>query len=53
MEKLKFYDFKFRKSFHSDEYKYVVKNTSKGKVKFAVAEAPSRTKSWRIVGRSS
>ena len=38
-----------RKAFHSDEYVYVVKDTSRGKVQFAVTDAPSGVKSWRIV----
>ena len=49
LEKLKFYDMKQRKAFHSDEFGYVVKDTSRGKVQFAVTDAPSGVKSWRIV----
>jgi hypothetical protein len=45
MPKLKFYDLKSRKIFHTD--KYVIK--VKGKRRFAVAKAPSGIKSWRIV----
>lgn len=48
MPKLKFYDLKARKSFHTDKFKTVVK---KGR-KFAVATAPSGIKSWRIIGRA-
>jgi hypothetical protein len=49
VEKLKFYDMRARKVFHSNEYEYVVKDTSRGKVQFAVTDAPSGVKSWRIV----
>jgi|TARA_R110000787_G_scaffold140764_1_gene254337 hypothetical protein len=45
MEKLKFYDLKSKKSFFSSKYKLVTKS---GK-NFAVADAPSGIKSWRIV----
>lgn len=47
MPKLKFYDLKAKKVFYTD--KYVTK--TKGKVRFAVATAPSGVKSWRIIGR--
>ena len=50
-DRLKFYDMKKRKTFTSKEYEYVVKDTSKGKVQFAVTDAPSGIKSWRIVKR--
>jgi len=46
MEKLNFYDLKARKKFSTDKYEVVVK---KGR-KFAVADAPSGIKSWRILG---
>ena len=49
MPKLKFYDVKGKKSFYSDKYKLVVKRTKSGNRKFAVADAPSGIKSWRIV----
>ena len=51
LDRLKFYDMKKRKTFTSNEYEYVVKDTSKGKVQFAVTDAPSGIKSWRIVKR--
>ena len=46
MEKLKFYDLKGKKIFYSSNYKIVVK---KGR-RFAVTDAPSGIKAWRIVG---
>lgn len=45
-KKLKFYDLKAKKPFHSTKYKIVMK----GKRKFAVAESPSGGTSWRILG---
>ena len=51
LDNLKFYDMKQKKAFMSDDYIYVVKDTSKGKVQFAVTDAPSGVKSWRIVKR--
>ena len=51
LDNLKFYDMKKKKAFMSDDYIYVVKDTSKGKVQFAVTDAPSGIKSWRIVKR--
>jgi hypothetical protein len=47
-EKLSFYDVKAKKKFNSDKYKVVNK---KGR-RFAVADAPSGIKSWRIMGRA-
>lgn len=46
MEKLKFYDVKDKKSFMSNKYKVVTKNNRR----FAVADAPSGIKSWRVLG---
>ena len=46
MEKLSFYDLKAKKKFTSDKYEIV---TKKGR-RFAVCEAPSGIKSWRIMG---
>ena len=48
LEKLKFYDLKKRKSFSTDKYKIVTKKNRR----FAVADAPSGIKSWRIVGKA-
>ena len=47
-EKLSFYDVKGKKKFTSDKYTTV---TKKGR-KFAVADAPSGIKAWRILGRA-
>ena len=47
-EKLKFYDVKGKKKFTSDKYKIVEK---KGR-RFAVADAPSGIKAWRIMGKA-
>jgi hypothetical protein len=48
-EKLKFYDVKGKKKFTSDKYKVVEK---KGR-RFAVADAPSGIKAWRIMGKAA
>jgi hypothetical protein len=48
MEKLKFYDLKSKKAFHSDKYKIVVKSGRR----FATTTAPSGCKSFRIVGKA-
>jgi len=48
MPKLKFYDLKSKKSFVTDKFDIVEK---KGR-KFAVANAPSGIKSYRIVGKN-
>jgi len=47
MEKLSFYDLKARKKFQTDKY---VEVSKKGR-RFAVANAPSGCKAWRILGR--
>lgn len=47
MPKLKFFDVKGKKSFHTDKFKEV----TKGKTRMAVADAPSGIKAWRILGR--
>lgn len=48
MPRLKFYDLKSKKSFESDEYEIVMK----GNTKFAVTDAPSGIKSYRIVTKT-
>lgn len=48
MEKLKFYDLRAKKAFHSDKWKKV----KKGKMMFAVTKAPSGVMSWRILGKA-
>jgi hypothetical protein len=45
-EKLSFYDVKGKKKFKTDKYKVI---TKKGR-RFAVADAPSGIKAWRILG---
>ncbi len=52
MPKLKFYDVKGKKTFYSDKYNLVVKRTKAGNRKFAVTDAPSGIKAWRIVSMS-
>lgn len=51
MPKLNFYDLKKKKSFTTDKYKLVGKRTKRGMRYFAVAKAPSKTESWRIVSK--
>lgn len=51
MPQLKFYDLKKKRTFTTDKFKFVVKQTKAGKRYFAVANAPSGVKSWRIVGK--
>jgi len=47
-EKLKFYDLKARKAFETNQYD-LKKKMVKGKERtFAVADAPSGMKSWRV-----
>ena len=48
MEELSFYDLKRRKKFKSSKYKIEIR---KGR-RFAVANAPSGIKSWRILGKA-
>ena len=48
MPRLKFYDLKAKKSFESDDYKIV----TKGNTRFAVVDAPSGVKSYRIVSKT-
>lgn len=52
VKKLKFYDVKIKKSFIST--KYVLKTRKvKGTTRyFAVADAPSKIKAWRIISKS-
>ena len=47
MPKLKFYDLKEKKSFETDEFEL----TTRSGRRFAVADAPSGVKSFRIVGK--
>ena len=52
MPKLKFYDVKGKESFTTDKFELTTKTTSKGIKYFAVADAPSGIKAWRIVSES-
>jgi len=47
-EKLNFYDVKGKTKFETDKYEIKVR---KGR-RFAVADAPSGIKAWRILGRA-
>ncbi len=49
MPELKFFDVKRKKEFRTDKFDIVVKKTKSGKRKFAVANAPSGIKAFRIV----
>ena len=51
MPKLKFADLKNKSSFTTDVYELMVKNTKRGRRYFAVAVAPSGSKSYRIVSK--
>lgn len=52
-EKLKFYDIKARQTFETDQYEVVEKETSRGRLLFAVATSPyTGIKVWRILGRA-
>ena len=51
MPKLKFYDLSKRKSFMTDKYKLKSKKTKRGMRYFAIATAPSKTESWRIISK--
>lgn len=51
MPQLKFRDLSKRKNFMSDKFKIVAKRTKRGTTYFAVATAPSGSKSWRIVSK--
>jgi len=51
---LSFYDLKKKKKFTTDKYvtKIVKNKKTKVKMKFAIADAPSGIKSWRILGKA-
>ncbi len=51
MKTLKFYDLKKRKTFMTNIYVFASKKTKKRIVHFAIATAPSGTKSYRIVSK--
>jgi hypothetical protein len=46
MEELSFFDVKTKKKFTSNKYEIKVR----GKRRFAVADAPSGIKAWRVLG---
>ncbi|MEZ0319689.1 MAG: DNA-binding protein CC1 [Pyrobaculum sp.] len=51
-EKLKFYDIKAKKSFETDKYEIIEKDTARGKMKFAVATSPyTGIKVYRLLGK--
>lgn len=54
MEKLKFYDVKSKKKFSTDKYAIKKKKNKRTGVtmKFAVANAPSGIKAWRVMGKA-
>jgi len=52
MPQLKFYDVKGKKSFTTDDFEIVKKETTRGVKFFAVADAPSGIKAWRIVSKN-
>jgi len=47
VSKLKFYDLGKKKTFSTDKYREQVK----GKMRFAVATAPSGRPAWRVLGK--
>ena len=51
MPKLKFYDVKGKRSFTSDKYRFIKKNTRAGVRYFAISKAPSGIDSYRIVSK--
>lgn len=51
MKNLKFYDVKGKEKFSSTKYKLTSKNTKAGMRYFAIADAPSGIKAWRIVSK--
>ncbi len=52
MIELNFYDLRTRQTFYSNKYKKIVKMVKGKKRYFAVADAPSGIKSWRIISKS-
>ena len=51
MPKLKFYDMKVKKAFTTDKYVFISKKTRAGMRYFAIANAPSGVKAYRIVSK--
>lgn len=53
MPKLKFFDVKAKKSFTTDKFRLMIKDTKVGKRKFAIAVSPlTGIESYRIVSMS-
>lgn len=52
MKTLSFYDLRFKEKFDSSKYKKVTKMVKGKKRYFAVADAPSGIKSWRILSKA-
>jgi len=51
--RLKFYDLKARRSFETDEYEVVERQTARGPMLFAVATSPlTGIRVWRLLGRA-
>lgn len=50
-KKIKFYDVKGKKSFMSDKVVLTSRKTSKRVTFFAVTDAPSGIKAWRIISK--
>lgn len=51
-QKLKFYDIKAKKSFETDKYEVMEKNTARGPMLFAVATSPyTGIKVYRLLGK--
>ncbi|MEM0462560.1 DNA-binding protein CC1 [Pyrobaculum sp.] len=51
-QKLRFYDIKAKKSFETDQYEVVTKETARGPMMFAVAKSPyTGIKVYRLVGK--
>lgn len=53
MERLSFYDVKGKNKFNSTKYKLVKKKVKSGVRFFAIANAPSKIKAWRIVSKAT
>lgn len=51
MKRINFYDVKGKKKFMSNKYKLTNKRTKTRMVYFAIADAPSGIKAWRIVSK--
>lgn len=51
MPKIKFYDVKKKKAFMSDKFVFKKKQTKSGMRYFAVSNAPSGIKAWRLVSK--